>query len=109
MLEVGTKLQTWALNELPRDWQLDGDHSLAVCDASTVEAERLPDHRLAYLDYEGPVSGDRGSVRRLDVGTFCELPEPMSFSLTGQVIRGRVDLQQLDGGNSKWQLLFTRQ
>jgi hypothetical protein len=55
------------------------------------------------------VSGDRGSVRRLDVGTFCELPEPLSYLLTGQVIRGRVDLQQLDGGNSKWQLRFTRQ
>jgi hypothetical protein len=26
---------------------------------------RAPDHRPAYLTYEGPVSGDRGEVRRV--------------------------------------------
>jgi len=30
---------------------------------------RLPDHRQLYLDYQGPISGDRGSVRRLNRGT----------------------------------------
>src|SRR5262245_43439326 len=30
-----------------------------------VAAQRLDDHRPAYLDYEGPVSGNRGKVRRL--------------------------------------------
>jgi hypothetical protein len=30
--------------------------------------ERLPDHRCAYLDYEGPVSGNRGHVRRVEAG-----------------------------------------
>ncbi len=28
----------------------------------------LPDHRDRYLSYEGPVSGDRGEVRRLAAG-----------------------------------------
>ena len=32
------------------------------------QLERLPDHRAAYLDYEGPVSGNRGNVRRIDRG-----------------------------------------
>ncbi len=31
--------------------------------------ERLPDHRLMYLDYEGPISGGRGAVRRVAAGT----------------------------------------
>lgn len=30
--------------------------------------EELPEHRLIYLDYEGPISGDRGSVTRVDAG-----------------------------------------
>lgn len=30
-----------------------------------IEAERLPDHRARYLDYEGPIGGGRGSVRRV--------------------------------------------
>lgn len=28
-------------------------------------AESLPDHRAIYLDYEGPISANRGHVRRL--------------------------------------------
>ena len=32
---------------------------------------RLPDHRNAYLEYEGPVSRGRGVVRRVAAGT-CE-------------------------------------
>lgn len=31
-------------------------------------AERLPDHRAMYLDYEGPVSGGRGTVIRVAEG-----------------------------------------
>ncbi|MEQ8845826.1 MAG: hypothetical protein RIB58_13335 [Phycisphaerales bacterium] len=31
----------------------------------SFEAVLLPDHRRRYLDYEGPVSGGRGSVQRL--------------------------------------------
>lgn len=33
-----------------------------------LNAERLPDHRSAYLDYEGPISGGRGSVKRVAQG-----------------------------------------
>jgi hypothetical protein len=29
----------------------------------------LPDHRHSYLDYEGPVSNNRGHVRRIASGT----------------------------------------
>ena len=30
---------------------------------------RLPSHRRAYLDYEGPVSGGRGHVQRVAAGS----------------------------------------
>jgi hypothetical protein len=39
------------------------------------EAIRLPDHRFRYLDYEGPVSGDRGEVARLCVGGIAVFEE----------------------------------
>jgi len=32
--------------------------------------ERLPDHRPRYLDYEGPISGHRGDVRRVASGRY---------------------------------------
>ena len=41
-----------------REWPVAGDAPL----------ERLPDHRRHYLDYEGPVSGNRGHVRRVASG-----------------------------------------
>lgn len=31
-------------------------------------AELLPPHRAAYLDHEGPIAGDRGTVTRLAAG-----------------------------------------
>lgn len=57
MLEWGESLRTWAISESP----FDG------CD---LPAQLLPDHRLAYLDYEGPVSHDRGVVSRWDAGKY---------------------------------------
>src|SRR5262245_48918907 len=38
-------------------------------------AERLADHRYAYLDYEGPISGNRGSVRRMAEGFVQSVEE----------------------------------
>ncbi len=35
-----------------------------------VSSQRLPDHRLLYLDYEGPVSGGRGTVKQIAAGHF---------------------------------------
>lgn len=37
-------------------------------DASGFIAQRIPDHRAAYLTFEGPINGDRGDVRRLAAG-----------------------------------------
>ena len=40
-----------------------------------IDAEALPDHRLLYLDYEGPVRNDRGHVRQLTTGTFSVMTD----------------------------------
>lgn len=40
-----------------------------------LEAERMKDHRPLYLDYEGPLSGGRGSVRRVAEGEVVSLIE----------------------------------
>jgi hypothetical protein len=57
MLEADAALLTWSIAELPAYGQ-------------TVVAKRLADHRQMYLDYEGPISGDRGHVCRWDSGTY---------------------------------------
>jgi hypothetical protein len=55
MIEQNGELLTWALAE-------------PLACGSPISATRLAPHRLAYLDYEGPVSGDRGAVKRVASG-----------------------------------------
>lgn len=39
----------------------------------TVPTQRLNNHRIAYLDREGPLGGDRGEVKRLISGEYQPL------------------------------------
>lgn len=41
----------------------------------------LPDHRREYLEYEGPISGNRGRVRRVASGTVDRQPESQLIRL----------------------------
>lgn len=82
MLQWGESLRTWAFEELP------GEATAANCRA-------LADHRLAYLDYEGPVSGNRGTVARFDRGEFelrSETAERLRMELHGEKLKGRLTL-----------------
>ena len=94
MLEAGDALRTWRLLEDLRDFQNPGDLVIA--------AETLPDHRLAYLDYEGPVSGNRGFVKRWDAGEYELIAEDDSrirIALSGERIRGEFELRCDDNGD----------
>ena len=62
MLEHDGVLRTWAIPVEPS--------SPLSCDA-----ERLVDHRIQYLDYEGPITGNRGHVTRWDAGEYQVLTE----------------------------------
>jgi hypothetical protein len=77
MLETGDVLRTWALEELPRSWaewrQRTAErfpHSAAVAKDDDVVAAPLGDHRREYLEFEGEVSGGRGSVTRVAGGEY---------------------------------------
>ncbi len=92
MLEWGDALRTWSLAELPRP-------------GKALSAEALPDHRLAYLAYEGPVSGGRGAVARWDAGTYeieCETPSALVLSLAGERLQARVTLTRSEGEGGAW-------
>jgi hypothetical protein len=40
--------------------------------AGPIDLEQLPDHRAAYLTFEGELTGGRGNVRRVEQG-LCEI------------------------------------
>lgn len=82
MLEAGDTLRTWRLEKPP----LPG---------VDTRAEPLGRHRRAYLDYEGPLSGNRGSVQRWDAGEFTWVQDTANrllLSLHGYRCRGGADL-----------------
>ena len=83
MLELGESLRAWRLSAEPDS-------------GGEISAEPLPDHRLEYLDYEGPVSGDRGDVTQWDRGEYeliAESPEKLTVQLHGKKLKGRTTLQ----------------
>ena len=57
MLEHGEVLLTWQLPMEPTG-----------LDCFPMLAKRIADHRKAYLSHEGPISEDRGTVRRISSG-----------------------------------------
>ncbi|MCH7992918.1 MAG: hypothetical protein IIB57_00585 [Planctomycetes bacterium] len=88
MLEHGSVLLTWQLAREPIDVA-----------SLPIPAKRIADHRSAYLEYEGSISGDRGHVTRVDQGTvsierltgrYCLV------ELLGERLKGRLCLVQDD-------------
>ena len=97
MLDVGSALKTWALDRAPEC----GD---------AIGAKSLPDHRLAYLDHEGAVSGGRGTVVRWDQGGYRierETPTLWIVVLDGEKLQGRATLERSSDAGDRWEFSFT--
>jgi hypothetical protein len=93
MLEAGAVLRTWRLAAPPAAGE-------------SVHATPSFDHRLLYLDYEGPISGGRGRVSRWDHGTFLwetDEADRLVVRLSGGRLRGVLHLERGDAG---WQGRF---
>ncbi|HEX4149876.1 MAG TPA: DNA polymerase ligase N-terminal domain-containing protein, partial [Pirellulales bacterium] len=85
MLEAPGGLRTWALSAAPAS-------------GAQIAAEQLPPHRIEFLDYQGPVSGGRGSVQRWDQGSFrwlVDVPQRVEIHFQGSRLSGRAVLEQL--------------
>jgi hypothetical protein len=96
MLEAGDVLKTWALPQPPQP-------------GLEMECTALADHRLAYLDYEGPLSGDRGAVTRWDCGEYTverQTPTQWVLDLAGDKIRGTATLHGPAADADKWLFRF---
>jgi hypothetical protein len=96
LLEHGEACRTWRLPMTP-----DAPGELS--------AEAIADHRLMYLDYEGPVGTDRGSVSQWDSGTFQWLvcsDDYCAIRVHGHKLNGTVQLVRSDG--DRWEYDFER-
>ncbi|MCC7291261.1 MAG: hypothetical protein IT449_04260 [Phycisphaerales bacterium] len=72
-----------------------------------LQTRRIADHRLAYLEYEGPLSGGRGSVTRVEAGrvTIRDLHATLcAFHLSGGRSEGAFRLELADVPDGHWRL-----
>jgi hypothetical protein len=89
LIQVGAAAWTWRLPSPPGP--------------EPVPAERIAEHRLYYLDYEGEVSGGRGRVARIDGGEYAILhlgPDRLEVVLEGSTYRG---VLRIEGGAAVFQ------
>jgi hypothetical protein len=95
MLEVGESLRTWAI-------------SAPIVAGRALPARALGDHRKSYLDYEGAISGNRGTVRKLDAGTYRVIvwsDRHVRVEVMGAQLVGEVDLRWAgadSGASDSW-------
>ncbi len=97
MLETGDVLRTWALADQPEPAGM------------SCLAEKLADHRLIYLDYEGEISGGRGAVSRLDGGDYAAVSgdeSGVAVRLNGALLKGTATLARCGGSDQRWRFSF---
>lgn len=99
---VDSMLWTWAIDQNI----FQKDRIAAEC-----SAKRLPNHRSVYLNFEGPVSGNRGIVKPVFAGTYVTLESATGLTLSIKTnldspfqIAGELVLIQVAGDD--WRLEF---
>lgn len=97
MIDTGEALATWKCPRPPESAR-----------EANLDCRRIGDHRRAYLDYEGPVSRDRGEVRQHDRGRCTILEQSTArwrVIFQGEKLQGGYELFQAERG--LWQLCPT--
>ncbi len=83
-------------------WAVDG----VIRPGLEQPARRLPDHRRVYLEYEGPVSGGRGEVRRVAQGNASAqiwTEALVELDVKGDQLAGPVSLRRTGAeGSAAW-------
>jgi hypothetical protein len=107
MFEFGDALKTYELLRLP----IPGER---------IPVQNLADHRLHYLDYEGPVSNNRGHVTRWAKGTYRTIRSGFNehdekkwiVDLFSDRLHARLAILEILGKHyvraSRWELMGTK-
>ena len=88
MLEVEGVLHTWRVGAGP-----------AEIGSTEHKAEKIADHPLRFLTYEGPVQNKIASVKIADTGQYKILNQCsglLEIELDGEILKGRFTLEQIE-------------
>lgn len=96
MIQNADRLATWKFEDFP-----------GGSNADPQSCTRLAEHRPLYLDYEGPVSNDRGDVIRQDSGG-CRAriltEDHWTVEFFGARLTGRYELRRVSPESDEWSL-----
>lgn len=95
MIESDGCLQTWRIDAAPE--------KLAQ---KPVHAEKIPDHPLRFLTYEGPVNRGKATVQIAEAGTYRIVENDkrkITLDMDGKILQGKFSLEHID--NENWQIL----
>jgi hypothetical protein len=84
MLQRGEMLWTWRMTVSP-------EHINAAC----LPIERIVDHPLRFLSYEGPVQNNTGQVEIADKGSYrliSEKTDSLCIDVQGKILQGKFTL-----------------
>ena len=92
MLEAGGVLETYRVDVPPEE-----------LGPKPVEVEKIFDHPLKFLSYEGSVNKGKGSVEIADWGKYEVLSKREGrIRFKGMVIKGEFTLMRIDG--ARWEI-----
>jgi hypothetical protein len=98
MIEQADALATWRIDVSPEE--LTGN---------TISAEKIFDHELRFLTYEGPVNNGKGSVCIADSG-ICRIrtndDDRVVGVFDGECVKGEFCLKQICGNT--WEISFRK-
>ena len=84
MLETAGFLETYRVNKPPEEWG-----------KGPIEAEKIFDHPLKFLTYEGPVNKGKGSVTIADSGRYeiaSQNENHLTVYFAGEILKGEFEL-----------------
>lgn len=88
MLQLpGGMLATWRIDQWPI--------------ARETHLFRIANHRADYLTYEGAVSGERGSVRRVEAGKYDLMPDELESATRMELMLRRSHGARADAAKGK--------
>ena len=102
MLRNGDVLVTWRIDQPAADLEI-GD---------SMDALQIPSHRLAYLQYEGPLSGGRGRVSIADAGLYeliSQTADRWVIRLSGKSVNGPFEIKRTSQQSDHWTLIRLHQ
>lgn len=97
MLECDGVLQTYRLDKPPAE--------ILISDAG---AEKIFDHPIRFLTYQGPVNNGKGNVKIADEGTYQTIESSdnnIKFKLDGKILTGSFILKHVKENLWQFELL----